>query len=90
MQNLEIDLPGQRYPIRIGAGQRPDQLLRVLEALAVISSFTTSALSTELESRTHALPAGATVVVVAATSPLWGMPSPTRPSVWPPLRAPVR
>ncbi len=61
--------PDADRPIRIGAGQRPDQLMRVLEALAVISSFTTSALSIELESRTHALPVGATVVVVAAIMP---------------------
>ena len=61
--------PDADRPIRIGAGRRPDQLMRVLEALAVISAFTTSALATELESRSHALPVGATVLVVAAIMP---------------------
>ena len=61
--------PEADRPIRIGASNNPEQLLRLLEALAVIAPFTTSALSTELESRAHALPVGATVVVVAALMP---------------------
>ena len=53
-------------PIRIGAGRSPEQLNRVLEALAMISGFTTSRLADELTGRARALPAGATVVVVSA------------------------
>jgi uncharacterized protein (DUF58 family) len=61
--------PDADRPIRIGASSHPEQLLHLLEALAVIAPFTTSALAGELESRTHALPVGASVVVVAALMP---------------------
>lgn len=53
-------------PIRIGASSHVQQLNKVLEALAMITSFTTSRMAGELEDRAHALPAGATVLVVAA------------------------
>jgi hypothetical protein len=61
-------LPDADRPIRIGAGSRPDQLNRILEALATVTSFTTSSMSGELgEPREgQALPVGATVVLVAA------------------------
>ncbi len=58
--------PDADRAIRIGAGSRSDQLVRVLEALAMIAPFTISTLAAELERPGHALPAGATVVVVAA------------------------
>jgi len=58
--------PDADRPIRIGAGRAPEQLNRVLEALAMISGFTTSRLADELTGRARALPAGATVVVVTA------------------------
>lgn len=62
--------PGQGRPIRIGVGRHPDRLNRVLEALAAISAFTISSLARELEgASTGALPAGSTVVVVAAVMP---------------------
>lgn len=61
--------PDADRPIRIGSGRRPDQLVRVLEALAMIAPFTTSSLSAELERPGQALPAGATIVVVAALMP---------------------
>jgi uncharacterized protein (DUF58 family) len=53
-------------PIRIGASSHPLQLNRIFEALAMITSFTTSRMSRELEDQQHALPVGATLVVVAA------------------------
>jgi hypothetical protein len=62
--------PGQGRPIRIGVGQHPDRLNRILEALAAVSAFTMSNLARELEgASTGALPAGSTVVVVAAVMP---------------------
>lgn len=58
--------PDADRTIRIGAGNRPDQLNRVLEALAMVTSFTTSEMADALEEPSHPLPAGATVVLVAA------------------------
>ncbi|MFA7249933.1 MAG: DUF58 domain-containing protein [Dehalococcoidia bacterium] len=55
--------------IRIGAGRGPDRLSRVLEALAMITSFTTSNMAHDLEDPSYPLPAGATIVVVAAVMP---------------------
>ena len=62
--------PGQGRPIRIGVGRHPERLNRILEALAAISAFTISSLARELEgASTGHLPAGSTVVVVAAVMP---------------------
>ena len=58
--------PDADRPIRIGAGHSPDQLVRVLEALAVISAFATGDLAAELERRERALPGGATVLVITS------------------------
>jgi uncharacterized protein (DUF58 family) len=60
--------PDADRPIRIGAGSRSDQLNRILEALATVTSFTTSRMAHELEEpgEGQAVPAGATVVLVAA------------------------
>ena len=55
--------------IRIGAGRGPDRLSRVLEALAMITSFTTSNMASDLEDPAYPLPAGATIVLVAAVLP---------------------
>lgn len=55
--------------IRIGASRGPDVLSRVLEALAMITPFTTSGMAGELEDSSYPLPAGATIVVVAAVMP---------------------
>ncbi len=59
-------LPEADRPIRLGAGRRPDQLARVLEALAGANPFAMAPLAAELERRGEALPIGASVVVVAA------------------------
>lgn len=61
--------PDADRPIRIGSGRRPDQLVHVLEALAMVTGFSTSPLAAELQQRGHALPAGATLVVVTALMP---------------------
>ncbi len=62
--------PDADRTIRIGAGRRPDRLNVVLEALAMITPFTTSNLGHDLEDAHHPLPAGATIVVVAAVMPV--------------------
>lgn len=62
--------PDADRPLRLGANLHPDQLSRVLETLAMISPYTTSLLSEQLESSEHGqLPVGSTVVVVAALMP---------------------
>lgn len=61
--------PDADRPIRIGSGRRPDQLMHVLEALAMVTGFATSPLAAELQQRGHALPAGATLVVITALMP---------------------
>jgi uncharacterized protein (DUF58 family) len=62
-------LPDADRPVRIGAGRRPDQLVRVLEALAGANPFAMHPLSAELERPGQALSLGATIVVVAALMP---------------------
>jgi len=62
--------PGQGRPIRIGVGEHPDRLNHILGALAAVSAFTMTSLARELEgASTTAIPAGSTVVVVAAVMP---------------------
>ncbi len=61
--------PDADRTIYIGSGRRPDQLNRILEALATVTAFTTSAMAEALEDHAHPIPAGATVVVVAAVMP---------------------
>jgi len=61
--------PDADRPIRVGTGHRPDRLNVVLEALAGVTAFTTSNLGHDLEDPQHPLPAGATIVVIAAVMP---------------------
>ncbi len=58
--------PDAPRTIRIGAGNRPDQLNAILEALAVVSAFTTIDMAAALEDPRHPLPSGATVVLITA------------------------
>jgi uncharacterized protein (DUF58 family) len=58
--------PDADRPIRIGASNHPQQLNHVLEALAMVTSFTTSRMAVELEGQSRTLHAGTTLVVVAA------------------------
>lgn len=62
-------LPQADRPLRLGAGRRPDQLARVLEALAGAIPFAMRPLAAELERPGEALSLGATLVVVAALMP---------------------
>ena len=57
--------PDAPRTIRIGAGNRPDQLNVLLEALAVVTAFTTIELAEALEDPQYPLPPGATIVVVS-------------------------
>lgn len=58
--------PDAPRTIRIGAGNRPDQLNAILEALAVVSAFTTIEMAHALEDPRHPLPSGATIVLITA------------------------
>jgi uncharacterized protein (DUF58 family) len=64
--------PGADRPLSIPPGRDPDQVTRILEALAMVSPFTIAPLEEVLEQAARRLPMGATVVVVAAylTEPL--------------------
>mgnify|MGYP001815930487 CR=1 FL=1 len=59
-------IPHADQPIKVLPSRRPDQLARVLEALAAVTSFTTSTLETLLLAESPRLPWGATLVVVTA------------------------
>jgi len=58
--------PDAPRTIRIGAGNRPEQLNVMLEALAVVTAFTTIEMSRALEDPQNPLPSGSTVVLITA------------------------
>ena len=58
--------PGADRAMSIPSGRDPEQLTRILEALAMISPLTIAALEDVLEEAARRLPLGATIVVVAA------------------------
>ncbi len=66
--------PGADRPLSILPGRDPDQLTRILEALAMVSPFTIAPLEDVLEEAVRRLPMGATVAAVAGflTEPLAG------------------
>lgn len=55
--------------IRIAPGRRPEQLIRMLEALAVISPFVIEPLAASLEREEHRLALGTTLAIVTGTMP---------------------
>jgi uncharacterized protein (DUF58 family) len=59
-------IPHSDQPIKVLPSRRPDQLTRVLEALAAVTSFATSSIETLLLTESVRLPWGATLVVVTA------------------------
>jgi uncharacterized protein (DUF58 family) len=61
--------PGADRPLSIPPGRDPEQLTRILEALAMVSPFTIAPLEDVLEDTARRLPLGATVVLVAAFLP---------------------
>jgi uncharacterized protein (DUF58 family) len=59
-------IPHSDQPIKVLPSRRPDQLARILEALAAVTSFTTSTIEGLLLAESPRLPWGATLVVVTA------------------------
>jgi uncharacterized protein (DUF58 family) len=59
-------IPHSDQPIKVLPSRRPDQLARVLEALAAVTSFTTSSLEKLLLLESPRLPWGATLIVVTS------------------------
>jgi uncharacterized protein (DUF58 family) len=59
-------IPHSDQPIKVLPSRRPDQLARVLEALAAVTSFTTSTIESLLMAESPRLPWGSTLVVVTA------------------------
>ena len=59
-------IPHSDQPIKVLPSRRPDQLSRILEALAAVSSFSTSSMATLLMSESARLPWGSTLVVVTS------------------------
>jgi len=58
--------PESDRPMRVPVGRHSDQLMRVLEALAVINPLTISALETVINKEAQSFPFGATLVCVTA------------------------
>jgi uncharacterized protein (DUF58 family) len=59
-------IPHSDQSIKVLPSRRPDQLARVLEALAAVTSFTTSTIESLLLAESPRLPWGATLVIVTA------------------------
>jgi len=57
-------IPHSDQPIKVLPSRRPDQLVRVLEALAAVTSFATTSIENLLLTESARLPWGATLVVV--------------------------
>jgi uncharacterized protein (DUF58 family) len=57
-------IPHSDQPIKVLPSRRPDQLARVLEALAAVTSFTTSSIEALVLAESSRLPWGATLVVI--------------------------
>lgn len=57
-------IPHSDQPIKVLPSRRPDQLSRLLEALAAVTSFTTSTVESLLLAESPRLPWGATLVVI--------------------------
>jgi uncharacterized protein (DUF58 family) len=59
-------IPHSDQPIKVLPSRRPDQLSRLLEAMAAVTSFTTSTIESLLLAESPRLPWGATLVVVTS------------------------
>ncbi len=61
--------PDADHAIRIAPGRRPEQFIRVLEALAVVIPFVLCPLSSMIDREEHRLSAGTTLAVITAIMP---------------------
>jgi len=59
-------LPDADRAVRVAPGRRPEQFIRILEALAVITPFVLEPLAAMLDREEHRVVAGTTLVVVTA------------------------
>ena len=62
-------VPAADRAIRIAPGHRPEQFIRLLEALAVIGPFVLEPLAATLDREEHRLGIGTTIAVITATMP---------------------
>lgn len=62
-------MPEADQSMRIPPGRRPEQLIRVLEALAVVTPFVLEPLAALIDREEHRLAAGTTLAVIAPTMP---------------------
>ena len=62
-------VPDSDQPLKIPPGRAPDQLARILEALAGLGPMTVTSLAALLERESHSLPLGSTLAVVTALMP---------------------
>jgi hypothetical protein len=62
-------VPDADRSIRIPPGRRPEQFIRMLEALALVTPFVLEPLAAQLDREEHRLTAGTTVVVITALMP---------------------
>jgi uncharacterized protein (DUF58 family) len=59
-------VPGSDQPIRVPVGRAPDQLIRILEALAAVTEFATGSIELLIQRESSRLPWSATLVLVSA------------------------
>ncbi len=66
-------VPGSDKPLNVRPGGSPEQLLRVLEALALVSPFATASFDAIIKEEGQRLPWGSTIVVISAlaTESIW-------------------
>jgi len=57
-------LPRSDQPLRVLPSRSPDQLMHILEALAAVTSFSTSRIADLMEAESPRLPWGATLIVI--------------------------
>ena len=60
-------VPGSDQPIRVPPGRAPDQLVRMLEALAAVTEFATGSIELLMHRESRRLPWVSTLVLVTAT-----------------------
>jgi uncharacterized protein (DUF58 family) len=59
-------VPGSDQPIRVAPGRSPEQLIRILEALAAVTEFATGSIELLMHAESRRLPWASTLVLVSA------------------------